>query len=113
MTIINDANLRLPDEARALTETLWPRWLADLDRYDGRGTAVTDPTEKLQVQLSLIATSLLLAALPAGQIDDLRAKTLVAAWLRTNDLGDNTLAMVEAAITTDMARLQPVDDLLV
>ena len=43
------------DNAAKLIERLWKDWLALLDQYDGRDTAVTDSLERLQVQFGLHA----------------------------------------------------------
>ena len=103
---INPDDGDLADNAAILIELMWRSWLALLDQYDGRDTAVTD-NERLQVQFGLHARGLLMCSIPAPNDHALGRKVIVAAWLREH--GRNTWAedMVEAAIAADTAALQP------
>ena len=97
--------------AAMLIELMWKSWLALLDQYDGRDTAVIDRNENLQVQFGLHARGLLMCSIPAPNDLALGRKVIVAAWLREHGRNTWTADMVEAAIAADTAALQPVDTL--
>lgn len=111
MPDISDSDLVDYDAGR-LIQILFERWLALLDRYDGRGTAVTDPVDRVQIYLELQSRALLLCAIPAPALDAVKPKVLVAAWARDNaDTWAPT--MIEEAIARDTLALQPENILAV
>lgn len=98
-------------DAARLIQLLWQGWLDLLDRYDGRGTAVTDPVERLRTLYELHAKGLLLCSVPAPTHHALGCKAIVAAGVREHGRDAWAACMVEAAIAADTEVLQPANGL--
>ena len=93
-------------DANQLIGTLYKGFAECLDMVDGRGTAVTDPVERLRLRLELQSRSLLLCAVPAPNSESVRMKVEVVAFIRSYGEDLWTASMLETAIEADMAALQ-------